>query len=140
MGALHFFAVAAFALLVGKCEPSGSARLGEAFSLEIGQAVRIEEADLTIEFSEVASDSRCPRDVNCIQAGEALVQLSVAAGGGDKVILELSVPPGGARAPPQLQDKVVTLHEIEPQKHSEKTIDPSSYVAKVKVVRTEPAR
>jgi hypothetical protein len=140
MGALHFFAAAAFALLVGKCEPAGGARLGEAFTLEMGGAVRIEEADLMIEFSEVGSDSRCPKDVNCIQAGEALVELSVDAGAGDPVILEFSVPPGGASPAAKFQDLVVTVLELEPQKESEKTIDPSSYVAKVKVVRSEPSR
>ncbi|HEY7819160.1 MAG TPA: hypothetical protein VIG29_13130 [Vicinamibacteria bacterium] len=141
MGAFQLFAAAAvISVLVPNCEPPQGARLGEAFTLELGTSVRIEEADLTLGFEEVGSDSRCPKDVNCIQAGEALVQLSVAAGAGEKTILEFSVPPGGASPAAKFQDLLVTVLELEPQKESEKSIDPSSYVAKVKVVRSEPGR
>jgi hypothetical protein len=140
MGAFPFFAVAAaFAILLGNCEPPPGARLGEPFPLEIGGAVRIEEGDLTVKFEEVASDSRCPRDVNCIQAGEAMVQLSITAGD-DKAILELAVPPGGSSPAAKFQELLVTVLELEPQPESEKSIDPSSYVAKVKVVRAESGR
>ena len=46
-----------------------AAALGEEFSLSIGQSASIEGEYLEIKFLEVTEDSRCARDVTCIQAG-----------------------------------------------------------------------
>jgi hypothetical protein len=49
----------------------------ERFTLSPGQAAAVRGTDLRIEFAGVSGDSRCPADVVCIQAGEAIVQLRV---------------------------------------------------------------
>lgn len=46
-----------------------AAVLGEEFSLSIGQSASIQGEYLEIKFLEVTEDSRCARDVTCIQAG-----------------------------------------------------------------------
>ena len=48
-------------------------------SLAYGNAIAIDEVD--IEFVEVLEDSRCPANVNCIQAGRAVVLVNVYANG-----------------------------------------------------------
>lgn len=48
-------------------------------SLAYGEAIAIDEVD--IEFVEVLKDSRCPANVNCIQAGKAVVLVRVFANG-----------------------------------------------------------
>lgn len=48
-------------------------------SLNYGTAIAIDEVD--IEFVEVLEDSRCPVNVNCIQAGRAVVLVNVYANG-----------------------------------------------------------
>lgn len=48
-------------------------------SLTYGNAIAINEVD--IEFVEVLEDSRCPANVNCIQAGRAVVLVNVFANG-----------------------------------------------------------
>jgi len=48
-------------------------------SLAYGNAIAIDEFDL--EFVEVIEDSRCPLNVNCIQAGRAVVLVNVYANG-----------------------------------------------------------
>ncbi len=48
-------------------------------SLALGNAIAIDEVD--IEFVEVLEDSRCPANVNCIQAGRAVVLVNVFANG-----------------------------------------------------------
>lgn len=48
-------------------------------SLNYGNAIAIDEVD--IEFVEVLEDSRCPANVNCIQAGRAVVLVNVFAHG-----------------------------------------------------------
>ncbi|WP_310991656.1 hypothetical protein [Aequorivita marina] len=37
--------------------------------------------DVSIKFLEVVEDSRCPKDVDCIWAGRAIVKVAVAANG-----------------------------------------------------------
>lgn len=48
-------------------------------SLNYGTVIAIDEVD--IEFVEVLEDSRCPKNVNCIQAGKAVVLVNVYANG-----------------------------------------------------------
>lgn len=57
--------------------PTVPARLGEEVSLAPGQTATLEGEPLTIAFLRVAEDSRCPRDVQCIRAGEAKVELEM---------------------------------------------------------------
>lgn len=69
---LYFLAVLALVLLLSGCagEPGEiKARLGEEFSLSIGQSASITGEDLIIEFEEVVEDSRCPKNVTCVWAG-----------------------------------------------------------------------
>jgi len=48
-------------------------------SLTYGTSIAIDEVD--IEFVQVLEDSRCPANVNCIQAGRAVVLVNVFANG-----------------------------------------------------------
>ena len=45
----------------------------------LGETIQIENID--IEFVELVSDSRCPKEVNCIRAGEAIVLANVYENG-----------------------------------------------------------
>ncbi|MBN2030670.1 hypothetical protein JW824_10555 [bacterium] len=62
-----------------KCptEPIGP-ELGEEFSLEYGQSVKIQNAGLRIKFKSVVSDSRCPIGLECFVAGNAQVIIQVS--------------------------------------------------------------
>ena len=64
--------VVAIVLLLSSCAGLGAmkASLGQEFSLAIGQSSVIEGEGLQIKFLEVVGDSRCPRGVTCIWAGE----------------------------------------------------------------------
>ncbi len=44
-------------------------------SLNYGTSIAIDEVD--IEFVEVLEDSRCPKNVNCVRAGKAVVLVNV---------------------------------------------------------------
>jgi hypothetical protein len=50
---------------------------GEQFTLAIGQTVSITGENLTVRFTEVISDSRCPQGVTCIWAGEASAVVNI---------------------------------------------------------------
>jgi hypothetical protein len=68
------------ASLVG-CATAGrgtgvQARRDEPFRLAPGQTATIAGEQLTVGFTGVESDSRCPANVQCIRAGEARVRLA----------------------------------------------------------------
>ena len=50
------------------------ASLGQEFTLPIGQTAVINGENLNIKFAAVTADSRCPKGVTCIWAGEAKCQ------------------------------------------------------------------
>ncbi len=54
--------------------------IGEGFSLAVGETASIEGADLSIKFSRVVQDSRCPSDVQCVWAGNGEIELVARSG------------------------------------------------------------
>ena len=107
--------------------PSGpTVPLTVPFTLAPGQSASIADASLSVQFVRVSSDSRCPADVVCIQAGDAVVQVRVTGGG--TVDYELhtndqtrsSVAHGAVR---------IELVRLEPYPFSNSAIDPASYRA-----------
>ncbi len=59
-------------LYLAACSGTGlQAKLGQEFSLAIGQSATIPSENMTIEFIAVTADSRCPSGAQCIWAGEA---------------------------------------------------------------------
>lgn len=60
------------------CQNPGSSDLfnyGEEFELTFGEASYVGTDTTTVEFVDVLEDSRCPRNVTCIWAGNGKVQL-----------------------------------------------------------------
>jgi GWxTD domain-containing protein len=108
-------------------------RLGESFRLRVGEAARVEDAGITVTFQKVVSDSRCPKDVTCIQAGEAVVLLALDTEGGRSSVLELAVPPGGSSPAATFESLRIAVVELQPQKESRRPIDPAAYVATLRV-------
>lgn len=45
-------------------------KLGQEFNIYIGQTAIIDDENLSVEFSQVIEDNRCPSDVECVQAGK----------------------------------------------------------------------
>jgi hypothetical protein len=54
--------------------------------LNAGQQKTVPRSKVKIKFISVTSDSRCPSDVNCVWAGNAVVKLQVSDGRETKVI------------------------------------------------------
>src|SRR5262245_7398464 len=80
------------------CRHEVLAPLGSPFEIAAGDVVRIDGTELRLHFDHVTADSRCPRDVTCVTAGEAVVAIEAATTGKERETLELHLP-GGA-APP----------------------------------------
>ncbi len=78
----------------GEEEPgSQTVQLGEPFVLAGGQEANVDPPGLRIVFSEVLEDSRCPSQVDCVQAGEANIRLTVTLGELPPADLDFSTNP-----------------------------------------------
>lgn len=78
-------AIVVSGLAFGQEKSTQTPQIGMAIPL--GTTIEIE--DLLIEFVEVLEDSRCPKDVQCVWAGQAKVKLSVTESGMDPEFVEL---------------------------------------------------
>src|ERR1043165_7702202 len=70
----------------------GPVPLNQEFSLRINQTALVKGA-LTIRLDSVPEDSRCPLGVMCIQAGNAVVALTVTPEGGSPSQVRLNTNP-----------------------------------------------
>lgn len=71
-------------------------RLGQSFTLKVGQQVTLEGERLRIKFAALKGDSRCPSDVTCIWAGNAAVRFEVSIRGKDSKSLTLNTSGNGS--------------------------------------------
>ncbi|MBV8859430.1 MAG: hypothetical protein JOZ02_21030 [Acidobacteria bacterium] len=120
-----------FVLLAAGAVAAQTARVGREFELKAGQVVTLDGGRLRIRFARVASDSRCPADVECVWAGNAEVLFEV---GGSrwkgKKALGLNTNasperPGEAR----YGRYTLKLTGLAPQTRSTRKIAPGEYTA-----------
>ena len=108
--------------------PTEGVPLGRPFTLQPGTGGQIEGTDLRVIFQGVVSDSRCPADAICVQAGDAVVELRV----GTALVLLRS-----ASAPEQVVGIYrVRLTRVEPYPASSQPIAPGDYRATLIVTRS----
>lgn len=68
-------------------------RLNQNFVLRVGQEATVAEQKLNVKFVSVPEDSRCPKGVNCIWAGNVRVMLHVTKAKSKPSKVELSLNP-----------------------------------------------
>ena len=75
--------LACAALLLGghRAATAQTARVGGEFEVKAGRVVTLDGGALRVRLARVASDSRCPADVNCVWAGNAEVVVEVGGKG-----------------------------------------------------------
>jgi hypothetical protein len=68
---------------------------GREFDLAVGQEARVNGTPLSIRFRSVSEDSRCPSDVQCVWAGNAVVRMTLGSstGGSSEVSLNSTLEP-----------------------------------------------
>lgn len=78
-------------LFAAKCgEKVAQFTLNENFDLMPGQMMACDCGDMQLTFVEVKDDSRCPKEVNCIRAGEAHVIVKASGANAKDIILEIN--------------------------------------------------
>lgn len=126
-------ALAGFILFAAACASvSGApgvaqAAFGEPFTLKPGESASVGTARVLVGFDRVSADSRCPRDVQCIQAGEATVLAWITVPRGQREDVTLMTRPGQETA--TAGGYTLTLTNLEPVPLASRPTRPSDYRA-----------
>jgi len=100
-------------------------QLDEEFALAINQTGRIQSENLQLTFWDVTKDSRCPVDVNCIQAGQATIKVQVSQQGND--LGEMTLTTDFESNSMTFDPYTLRLVGVGPDPVSTQTIDMSEY-------------
>jgi len=107
------------------CSGGVKASLGEKFVLHVGQTAQIEYEPLSITFNKVSADSRCPSNVTCVRAGEAVCDVTVTYKG-SPFSVTLMQTGSTAQAMEPFQGYALVF-SLEPYPVAGKQISPSDY-------------
>jgi hypothetical protein len=95
-----------------------------------GETVLLQKTSSRFTFLDVISDNRCPKGVNCIQAGEAVVRIGLPDGG----VRELTVGGGGKNLPRfSLENGIVQIVALTPYPEYENNIPQQDYRLRLKI-------
>jgi hypothetical protein len=108
----------------------------EQFELKLNQDVTITSDNITVKFSNVTGDSRCPSDVTCIWQGEINIQVDVKK---ENTAFE-SVILGGNDEIPIFGKYFIRLLKVEPYPQSTHNIQSDEYVATLLITKINPDR
>ena len=102
---------------------------GKAFVLKMGEMAKCTCKSVAVRFVEVTEDSRCPKNTNCVWAGEVKTRLDI-----NGTMHELKLGGDGkATTPMEVDNYTIQLMEVNPYPVAGEKIDPASYVATIMV-------
>ncbi len=111
-------------------------KTGEPFKLAAGRSAQLASGQFSVTFAQVVEDSRCPKGVECVWAGQVVVILDVSENGQTSSSIKLTL--GGAGRPSdastaQVAGHTVQLMAVEPYPENGKKIAPDDYTATLQV-------
>lgn len=109
--------------------------LDKEFNLGVGESAIISQHGVVIKFKTVEEDSRCPMDVLCFWAGNAVVVLELKDPDRNKQTIKLNtyLEPKNV----EYSDLIIKLKALTPYPKSNEIINPDDYVAKLIVKKKE---
>jgi hypothetical protein len=105
---------------------------GEPFELKANETRNLTDENLRVRFNGVKEDSRCPIGVQCIWAGDAVVEVTLEKPGTAADTRELHTSERFARET-EYGGLVIRLLEVQPHPREGVTIAPGDYRAKLVV-------
>jgi hypothetical protein len=107
-----------------------TATLDKTFQLRLGKSATLAPDNLQVTFVKVQEDSRCPSDVQCAWAGQAVVQIQVSSANSQPqtaaLTLGASLQPGSSAA---FGPYSVEVSDLAPYPISTVQIQPGDYAA-----------
>lgn len=101
--------------------------LNQQFNLQIGEEARIPEEGLALMLRSVPNDSRCPEDVVCVWAGNAMVLVDIVKTDQAPSTVELNTTIGATEN--TYLSYTVSLRSLAPAPRTGHIIAPGDYVA-----------
>jgi hypothetical protein len=111
-----------------------SASLGRQFTLSIGQTASISSEKLDIKFLDITEDSRCPKDVTCIWAGQVSCALKLKSGGKAESV-KLTQPGLADAGSRQKLGAYTYIFNVEPYPESGREIQKKDYLLLMTVMK-----
>ena len=102
--------------------------------VKINEQKTAAKTKLTIKFTELVEDSRCPTDVQCIQAGSARIKIEVKNGKSAAKTFTLNL--GEQPESITYSGYTIRLTDLNPKPASNIRIDRNSYTATFSVGKT----
>lgn len=109
-----------------------SAQASETARVQINHEKRLAKSKIRIRFLELIEDSRCPRDVQCIHAGNAKIKVRASLNGRSQ---ELELDTNGANKTTTIGRYELKLVGLTPEPRSNIRINRNGYVATISVAR-----
>lgn len=106
-------------------EEAITAEPGRKFTIGVGQSAKVAAEDFTITFNEITGDSRCPRNVTCIWAGEVSAGITVNYQGKENPII--LVEPGLTDKAEYEFSGYTFVYHIDPYPMAGEEISPDEY-------------
>ena len=105
--------------------------VGDTAFLELPLGRSADNGDISVSFEAVTEDSRCPRGVQCVWAGNAAVRLTLeSADEAQSFVLSTTLEPRRA----SFAGYAIDLRDLAPYP-SEEPLDREAYVVRIAVVR-----
>ncbi len=109
---------------------------GNPFQLKINETALIRSENLTIKFTDVTEDSRCPKDAACVWAGQVTALARISKEGRVLGNYSLTRMPGaGVPAAIAFDRYAISLTGIDPYPEKAGKIEKAEYVATFVVSR-----
>ena len=102
--------------------------LTKSLALKVGESSQVE--DLTIKLVKITEDSRCPVDVQCIQAGTVGVQLELSLGTSKDTATFTE-----AQGEYAYKNYFLKIVDVKPEKNSKQTVATKDYVVTFSVTK-----
>lgn len=109
-------------------------KLNEEFTVKFGQVVVMDAGKIKFHFSSVAEDSRCPKSVNCVWEGNAMIIVDGYATDGQSGSVMLNTHKGDATRFPSKGNFAgyeVELISLSPYPEDTEPIKQADYVARL---------
>jgi hypothetical protein len=100
------------------------------YSLKVDETVELENGDLALTFEKVERDSRCPKDVVCVMAGQADVVFTARSNSEERTLI-FEVPPDGSDTKRE-GNTTITVESLEPQTQSGRAIEQDEYIVHIR--------
>jgi hypothetical protein len=119
--------IAALAATACLNSPTGpDAAVGTPFDLKAGAVSTLPDG-LRLRFERVQSDSRCPMDVMCVSAGDAIIAVTLSPAKGATESREMHTQPTGSQI--SYANYTIKLTALAPYPRSSQEIPASGYIA-----------